>query len=132
MIQPLTIHDTSHTSYYPMTNATTRADTQAYGGAAKRIRMQQLSVHSLEVATHAATLTLRGCAAVTRQLCRRQGDCADDPASSSQSKMNVVKDGWFSEIGPLWKGQAFSLEVDKVLFHEKSKYQDVQVFKRWV
>ncbi|KAK2175593.1 hypothetical protein NP493_720g00014 [Ridgeia piscesae] len=43
--------------------------------------------------------------------------------------MNVVKDGWFSEIGPLWKGQAFSLEVDKVLFHEKSKYQDVQVLK---
>ena len=95
--------------------------------------MQHFFVYSLEVARHAATLTLRGCAAVTRQLwCRRQGGCADDPASLSQSKMNVVKDGWFSEIGPLWKGQAFSLEVDKVLFHEKSKYQDVQVLKRWV
>ena len=46
------------------------------------------------------------------------------------NKMNIVKDGWFSDVGPLWKGQAFSLEVDKVLFHEKSKYQDVLVLKR--
>ncbi|KAI6178310.1 Pre-mRNA-processing factor 31 [Aphelenchoides besseyi] len=28
-----------------------------------------------------------------------------------------------------WCGQALSLEVDEVLFHEKSKYQDVLVFK---
>ncbi|CAB3405616.1 unnamed protein product [Caenorhabditis bovis] len=33
------------------------------------------------------------------------------------------------EMGGAWPGQAFSLQVKKVLFHEKSKYQDVLVFE---
>lgn len=33
--------------------------------------------------------------------------------------------------GGLWAGQAFSLEVEEELFHEKSKYQDVFLFKRF-
>eukprot|EP00736_Rhodelphis_marinus_P008398 Rmarinus@m.15437 len=40
-----------------------------------------------------------------------------------------IKDGWFSEKGPMWKGQAMTLEVEEVLFDEHSKYQDVLVFK---
>ena len=44
--------------------------------------------------------------------------------------MDALPKGWFSELGDLWAGQSFSLEVDEVLFHEKSKYQDVMVFKR--
>lgn len=37
---------------------------------------------------------------------------------------------WFREINPIFvPGQAFSLEVDKVLHHKRSKYQDVLVFK---
>jgi len=43
--------------------------------------------------------------------------------------MNAVKDGWFSELSTLWPGQAMSLEVEEVLHKEKSKYQDVLVFK---
>ncbi|CAL1532620.1 unnamed protein product [Lymnaea stagnalis] len=43
--------------------------------------------------------------------------------------MNGIKEGWFSEISELWPGQCMSLEVDKVLHHEKSKYQDILVFK---
>ncbi|XP_064611493.1 spermidine synthase-like [Liolophura sinensis] len=43
--------------------------------------------------------------------------------------MDHIKQGWFSELSTLWPGQAMSLEVDEVLFHEKSKYQDVLVFK---
>jgi hypothetical protein len=40
---------------------------------------------------------------------------------------------WFREINPgFWPGQAFALEIDKVLYHEKSKYQDVLVFKRLI
>lgn len=35
------------------------------------------------------------------------------------------------EMGGAWPGQAFSLQIEKVLFHEKSKYQDVLVFKRY-
>lgn len=29
-----------------------------------------------------------------------------------------------------WQGQAFSLKVSEILYHEKSSYQDILVFKR--
>lgn len=50
-------------------------------------------------------------------------------------RMNALKEGWFSEISPSnecgsWEGQALSLEVEEVLFHKKSNFQDVLVFKR--
>lgn len=41
--------------------------------------------------------------------------------------MDSFKKGWFTETGPLWPGQAMSLEIEKVLFEGKSKYQDVLV-----
>jgi len=37
--------------------------------------------------------------------------------------------GWFSEVNPQWPGQAMSLEVEEVLFEQKSEYQQVLVFK---
>jgi len=43
--------------------------------------------------------------------------------------MNKIINGWFSEMSTLWPGQAFSIEVEKVLFEGKSEYQDVLVFK---
>jgi spermidine synthase len=70
--------------------------------------------------------------------------------------MNVIRNGWFTEFSPddlekiehgesaisnkqlksdgknmgdAWPGQAFSLQVEDVLFHQRSKYQDVLVFK---
>uniref|UniRef100_A0A915Q5W7 Spermidine synthase n=1 Tax=Setaria digitata TaxID=48799 RepID=A0A915Q5W7_9BILA len=59
--------------------------------------------------------------------------------------MDAIQDGWFTEMSPepqknddlesgdfdsgIWSGQAFSLKVDKVLAHERSKYQDVLVFR---
>lgn len=42
---------------------------------------------------------------------------------------SLIKDGWFMEKGKLWPGQAMSLEVDIVLHHSKSPFQDVLVFK---
>ncbi len=36
---------------------------------------------------------------------------------------------WFHENGTLWPGQAMAIEVSEILWHEKSKYQDVLVFK---
>ena len=45
--------------------------------------------------------------------------------------MDRIRDGWFSEIGELWPGQAMSLQVEEVLFNEKSSFQDVIVFKRY-
>jgi spermidine synthase len=69
--------------------------------------------------------------------------------------MDLLQKGWFTEFSPddlekikntssgdskqlksdgkgmggAWPGQAFSLQIEQVLFHEKSKYQDVLVFK---
>ncbi|KAK3685399.1 spermidine synthase [Podospora appendiculata] len=40
-----------------------------------------------------------------------------------------IKDGWFREISNMWPGQAMTLEVKKVLHHEKSQYQDVLIFE---
>ena len=46
-------------------------------------------------------------------------------------EMDSVKDNWFSEISSLWPGQCMSLKVEEVLFHERSTFQDVLVFKRY-
>ncbi|KAH7698389.1 Protein SPDS-1 b [Aphelenchoides avenae] len=52
----------------------------------------------------------------------KKGD-NDADVSSKQLK----SDG--ADMGGAWPGQAFSLQVEEVLFHERSKYQDVLVFK---
>jgi spermidine synthase len=47
--------------------------------------------------------------------------------STSGDSKQLKSDG--VEMGGAWPGQAFSLQIEKVLFHQKSKYQDVLVFK---
>lgn len=37
--------------------------------------------------------------------------------------------GWFSEISPMWPGEAHSLKVEKILFQGKSEYQNIVVFQ---
>jgi spermidine synthase len=56
-------------------------------------------------------------------------------AESSILEMNALKEGWFSEISPPeiscgWAGQCLSLQAEEILFHEKSQFQDVLVFRR--
>ncbi|KAH0789910.1 spermidine synthase [Histomonas meleagridis] len=43
--------------------------------------------------------------------------------------MDLFKKGWFSEQSEGWPGLVQSYEVDNVIDHQKSKYQDVIVFK---
>ncbi|MQM11755.1 hypothetical protein Taro_044666 [Colocasia esculenta] len=43
--------------------------------------------------------------------------------------MSVVIPGWFSEISPMWPGEAHSLKVEQILFQGKSEYQNVVVFQ---
>jgi len=59
-------------------------------------------------------------------------------SKSSTSKLQIpstIKNGWFTEIDTFWPGQKFSLALEEfsadtsILFHEKSDYQDVLVFK---
>ena len=48
--------------------------------------------------------------------------------SFNQSGMDLIIDGWFHERGELWPGQAMSLQVKNVLYHGRSKFQDVLIF----
>uniref|UniRef100_A0A8C5Q0U1 Spermidine synthase n=1 Tax=Leptobrachium leishanense TaxID=445787 RepID=A0A8C5Q0U1_9ANUR len=41
-----------------------------------------------------------------------------------------VRDGWFRETCSLWPGQAMSLQVEEVLYHKRSPFQDILLFKR--
>jgi spermidine synthase len=40
----------------------------------------------------------------------------------------LIVDGWFHERGVLWPGQAMSIQVEKVLDHHRSEFQDILVF----
>nr|BAC55523.1 spermidine synthase [Petunia x hybrida] len=53
-------------------------------------------------------------------------NCTNDKESACISS---VLPGWFSEISPLWPGEAHSLKVEKILFQGKSDYQNVMVFQ---
>ncbi|KAL0699936.1 hypothetical protein Bca4012_056058 [Brassica carinata] len=53
-----------------------------------------------------------------------KGNETKEPACFSS-----VIPGWFSEMSPMWPGEAHSLKVEKVLFQGKSDYQDVIVFQ---
>ncbi|ESX02214.1 hypothetical protein KL918_003758 [Ogataea parapolymorpha] len=42
----------------------------------------------------------------------------------------MIKDGWFAEVSDtMWPGEAMSLKVNKILYSQRSKYQDVLVFE---
>ncbi|XP_004509836.1 spermidine synthase 2 [Cicer arietinum] len=43
--------------------------------------------------------------------------------------ISSVIPGWFSEISPMWPGEAHSLKIEKILFQGKSEYQKVMVFQ---
>lgn len=58
-----------------------------------------------------------------------------DPAAVTNLDAFVAKDGssWFNELGDTWPGLCCSLEVEEVLYHGRSKFQEVLVFqsKSW-
>eukprot|EP01111_Echinosteliopsis_oligospora_P012185 TRINITY_DN414_c0_g1_i1.p1 TRINITY_DN414_c0_g1~~TRINITY_DN414_c0_g1_i1.p1 ORF type:complete len:281 (-),score=81.03 TRINITY_DN414_c0_g1_i1:27-869(-) len=43
--------------------------------------------------------------------------------------MEGLKDGYYSEVSAYSPGQAMSIEIEKVLHHEKSPYQDILLLK---
>jgi len=43
--------------------------------------------------------------------------------------MDTIMKGWFAEVSTLWPGQALCLEVETVLFDQKSEFQHIIVFK---
>lgn len=51
----------------------------------------------------------------------------DGPAASG---LAAIREGWFRETCSLWPGQALSLQVEQLLHHQRSRYQDILVFRR--
>ncbi|RZC79732.1 hypothetical protein C5167_042307 [Papaver somniferum] len=49
--------------------------------------------------------------------------------SSASNGISSVIPGWFSEMSPMWPGEAHSLKVEKILLQQKSQYQNVMVFE---
>ncbi|MCP4669850.1 MAG: spermidine synthase [Desulfobacula sp.] len=39
-----------------------------------------------------------------------------------------ILDGWFSEICPMWPGIALSIEIEEVLYSNRSKFQQIDMF----
>ncbi|XP_013653305.2 spermidine synthase 1-like [Brassica napus] len=60
---------------------------------------------------------------------KRQREEDDNAAAAKPACFSSVIPGWFSEMSPMWPGEAHSLKVEKVLFQDKSDYQDVIVFQ---
>lgn len=52
----------------------------------------------------------------------------DGPAASGPA---AIREGWFRETCSLWPGQALSLQVEQLLHHRRSRYQDILVFRRY-
>jgi len=46
-----------------------------------------------------------------------------------QQRFHDSKANWYAEVNDQWPGQAMSLEIEKVMWDEQSKYQHVQVLK---
>lgn len=54
---------------------------------------------------------------------------ADIKPGSGRANISTISPGWFSEISPMWPGEAHSLKIEKILFEGKSDYQDIIVFQ---
>lgn len=48
---------------------------------------------------------------------------------TAKAGLDVARNGWFTELSTMWKGQGLSFQVEKTLFQDRSKFQDVCVFQ---
>lgn len=56
----------------------------------------------------------------------------DDDSNGNDAAANGISaiiPGWFSEMSPMWPGEAHSLKIEKILYQGKSEYQNVMVFQ---
>lgn len=42
---------------------------------------------------------------------------------------NAIKAGWFTETCPMWPGMSLSLEIEKVLYSQKSQFQQIDLYQ---
>ncbi|KAK9840073.1 hypothetical protein WJX74_002937 [Apatococcus lobatus] len=48
---------------------------------------------------------------------------------TAKANLNLSKEGWYTETSTLWPGQGLSLQVDEILFQDRSDFQDVCVLR---
>lgn len=63
---------------------------------------------------------------------KRQKVAEEAPAEAAAGPINgsdLIVNGWFMEKNPQWPGQANSLQVEHVLLHKTTDYQDLLVFQ---
>ncbi|KAJ7529066.1 hypothetical protein O6H91_15G032500 [Diphasiastrum complanatum] len=92
---------------------------------AKRLRSGEEEVLDAAVALRNGNATVESGNAAAR-IAREE--TAPLPGSA-RANLSTVMPGWFSEISPMWPGEAHSLKVEKFLFEGKSDFQDVVVFE---
>ncbi|CAI5997371.1 unnamed protein product [Closterium sp. NIES-65] len=64
-----------------------------------------------------------------RVLACQGGKYVGEAQGTARANMDTVMKGWFSEVSPMWPGEAHSLKIEKVLFEGKSDFQDVAIFQ---
>ena len=42
---------------------------------------------------------------------------------TAKAGLDVARNGWFTELSTMWKGQGLSFQVEKTLFQDRSKFQ---------
>ena len=42
---------------------------------------------------------------------------------TAKANLNLSKEGWYTETSTLWPGQGLSLQVDEILFQDRSDFQ---------
>ncbi|CAI7864739.1 unnamed protein product [Closterium sp. NIES-54] len=57
------------------------------------------------------------------------GKYVGEAQGTARANMDTVMKGWFSEVSPMWPGEAHSLKIEKVVFEGKSDFQDVAIFQ---
>ena len=45
------------------------------------------------------------------------------------TNLNSIANGWFSEICDMWPGMALSIEIERVLFSKKTRFQQIDLFE---
>ena len=49
-------------------------------------------------------------------------DSTSQPGTADAG-INLVKGGWFTELSTMWPGQGLSIQIDEILFKDRSDFQ---------
>lgn len=68
-----------------------------------------------------STHLLRSTATITKAKMAAHENSAKP--GTAKAGLDVARNGWFTELSTMWKGQGLSFQVEKTLFQDRSKFQ---------